>query len=198
MVSADAPLSDGEVRRRRNRGRWTLILIALLFFAPIWLAMYLVQHWRPEGTVNNGVLVDPLQPVVGLEARALDGSQLPSGFFEGQWTLVYSLDSACDEPCELAIYHMRQVRLALGKDMDRVQRLLLLRAVPSPSLLRNLEDNYAGMDLVVADSNGPFDIPEAIHVVDPVGNLMMYYPQNTLPKGMIKDLKRLLKLSKLG
>ena len=39
---------------------------------------------------------------------------------------------------------------------------------------------------------------ERIYIVDPLGNLMMYYPPGADPGGMHKDLKKLLKYSKIG
>jgi cytochrome oxidase Cu insertion factor (SCO1/SenC/PrrC family) len=37
-----------------------------------------------------------------------------------------------------------------------------------------------------------------IYLVDPLGNLMMYYPSDADPRGMIQDLQRLLKYSQIG
>jgi glutathione peroxidase-family protein len=37
-----------------------------------------------------------------------------------------------------------------------------------------------------------------VYLVDPLGNLMMRYEPDDEPKGMIKDLERLLKYSGLG
>jgi len=37
-----------------------------------------------------------------------------------------------------------------------------------------------------------------IYLVDPLGNLLMRYPTTVKPGGMLKDLKRLLRLSKIG
>jgi len=198
MARVEVPIGDAEFRRRRSRGRRTLILIALLFFVPIWSAMYLIEGWRPGGTVNNGVLVEPMLRVAELRARSLDGNPLPESYFLGHWTLVYVLDGRCEEPCALALYHMRQVRIALGKDMARVRRLLLVESDPVPELRVMLERDHPGIDVFVAESRAPFEFDGAVHVVDPLGNLMLYYSPGAEPKGMIEDLKRLLKLSKVG
>ena len=37
-----------------------------------------------------------------------------------------------------------------------------------------------------------------IYLIDPLGNVMMSYPKDATAKGMQKDLKRLLKVSKIG
>jgi hypothetical protein len=39
---------------------------------------------------------------------------------------------------------------------------------------------------------------ERIYVIDPLGNLMMFYAADTKPKGMLEDMKRLLRLSSIG
>jgi hypothetical protein len=37
-----------------------------------------------------------------------------------------------------------------------------------------------------------------VYLVDPLGNLMMFYADGVKPKGMLDDLKRLLRLSSIG
>jgi hypothetical protein len=37
-----------------------------------------------------------------------------------------------------------------------------------------------------------------IYVIDPLGNLMMSYAADAKPKGLLEDMKRLLKLSSIG
>jgi hypothetical protein len=37
-----------------------------------------------------------------------------------------------------------------------------------------------------------------VYVVDPLGNFMMSYAANAEARGMLKDLKRLLKISQIG
>ena len=37
-----------------------------------------------------------------------------------------------------------------------------------------------------------------LFLVDPQGYLIMWYPQDADPSGLIKDLERLLKISKIG
>jgi cytochrome oxidase Cu insertion factor (SCO1/SenC/PrrC family) len=37
-----------------------------------------------------------------------------------------------------------------------------------------------------------------IYLVDPLGNVMMSYAPDAKPKGMLEDMKRLLRLSSIG
>ena len=47
----------------------------------------------------------------------------------------------------------------------------------------------------------PADLPRdgtEILLIDPLGNLMMRFPLSDDPKGMLEDIKKLLKLSRIG
>ena len=37
-----------------------------------------------------------------------------------------------------------------------------------------------------------------MYLIDPLGNLMMFYAADAKPKGMLEDMKRLLRLSSIG
>jgi hypothetical protein len=37
-----------------------------------------------------------------------------------------------------------------------------------------------------------------VYVIDPLGNVMMFYEADARPKGMLEDMKRLLRLSSIG
>jgi hypothetical protein len=44
----------------------------------------------------------------------------------------------------------------------------------------------------------PLDEAGRIYIVDPLGNLMMSYARDAEPKGLLTDMKKLLKLSHIG
>ena len=66
---------------------------------------------------------------------------------------------------------------------------------PRPELLAALEDARISADASVAKA---FPDTGGIYLVDPIGNLMMRFPADPDPSGVIKDLQRLLKYSRLG
>ena len=48
---------------------------------------------------------------------------------------------------------------------------------------------------------GNGDLPieaQRLYIIDPLGNLMMSYPPDINPRGIMKDLKKLLKFSRIG
>jgi hypothetical protein len=51
--------------------------------------------------------------------------------------------------------------------------------------------------LLPQDGPGAARAPR-VYLIDPLGNLMMFYGADAKPKGMLEDLKRLLRLSSIG
>ena len=49
----------------------------------------------------------------------------------------------------------------------------------------------------LSDDRDPL-LERRLYLVDPLGNLMMSYPADAEPGGIIKDLKRLLRYSRIG
>jgi len=201
-----ASLAGGRDDRRQRR---VLIGLALLFFAPVGISFYLYyghSTLQPGRRVNVGELVRPprLLPSAAL-TLAESGSTTPELLLH-KWTLLYLGGGACDARCREALYDTRQVRLALDRDMDRVQRVFI---ADEPCCdLRFLGDQHPDLITVRADAAAATLIallPGAadhgagrVYVVDPLGNLMMYYPADARPKGILEDMKRLLRLSHIG
>ena len=103
-------------------GRLQISIIALVFFGPLIFAtwMYMTGQLRPAGSTNHGKLLDP---VVNL-GESLPGSAILTAT-EAPWRLLYANEESCEDSCREALYRLRQIRLMLGKDMDRVGRIFL-------------------------------------------------------------------------
>ncbi len=100
---------------------------------------------------------------------------------------------------------MRQTRLSLNNDMTRMERVFL--ATANCCAREYLQQEHTG--LVVLDASGSAAQPllaqfpqegreHTLFVVDPLGNLMMGYDARENPRGLLEDLKRLLRLSHIG
>jgi hypothetical protein len=207
-------------RRARTRQRRVLIGLALLFFAPLGLAFYLYYGhgtWHPGGRVNAGELVSPPRPLPALALPlwnsddAVAAGYTDPNFLKGRWTFLYVGSGRCAAACQSRLYDTRQVRIALDRDMKRVQRVFIADAgCCDPQYLREQHPDIvavrasaeaAPLLALLAAHGGPGRQPFAesrVYLVDPLGNLMMSYGPDAKAKGMLEDMKRLLRLSSIG
>lgn len=158
--------------------------------------------WRPAQQMNHGELL-PTKPVPAAMLQDISGRQFPLETLRGKWLLVTVQSAACDARCRQKLYYMRQVRTALNENMMRVERLWLLADAgnPSPELLaehpgllvaRPLDSAWLGVFPVRREAG------EHVYLIDPLGNAVLRYDDTSEPKGMLKDLGRLLKVSRIG
>lgn len=203
---------------RRQRGflssKQAFVLLVLIFLTPTFVA--LVMHnvgngWQPQGTTNRGQLIHPARPLE-LQQDLLYGDRPVNDYLLGKWTLVYLATAECGEDCRHSLYKMRQSRLAQNENIKRVQRLLIMGSTAVPAELAEfLATEHPKMDFVTLTTeqfdqlSGFFsidDIPPGeagrVYIIDPLGNLMMYYPPEADPRGLLKDLQKLLKYSRIG
>lgn len=195
-------MSEQGPPKRRNLQGWGLVL---LFFGPLLVALFLYFNtgWRPGGTNNHGELVIPPLAIPELSLPTPDGGSTGADLFRQHWSLVYVARTPCEQACLDALYNGRQMRLALGHLMERVQRVYLYTGTAPDAEFLAVEHP----DLRVASAAAPDAAvvlaaftgqEEGYWVVDPLGNVMMRYPPDQAPRGMLDDLKRLLRLSRIG
>ncbi len=183
------------------RARLKLVAIIALFAAPI-VASFLAFHFfRPEATSNYGELIRPPQPVTTASLRRWGGGEFAFTQLRGKWVLVASDSGACPASCAAKLTMMRQVRLMLGRNAARLERVFVADdTVPlAPEALAPFEGTVAitpppGMNLPLA----PLNDRANYYLVDPMGNAMMRFPLDADPRRMFKDLERLLKASQVG
>jgi hypothetical protein len=178
-------------------GRRTLLLLLLLFIAPLVaaFALYYGFSWRPASQSIHGELVSPARP-------------MPAGAqgLRDNWALVYVGDGRCDEDCRAALVFARQTRLSLGKEMARVGRVLLATDnCCDTAYLKQEHDGIKVFDVSAADEKAELmdvlpvvDFRHTLFVIDPLGNLVMRYDVRESPAGLLDDLRKLLKLSSIG
>jgi cytochrome oxidase Cu insertion factor (SCO1/SenC/PrrC family) len=190
---------------QKNKGQITLIGIGLFFFLPIITAWYLVFYTdfmiNSKG-VQHGNLIEPLVSIGKLEAAEI--KTMDKALITEKWTLVFISQGDCKELCKERFYQLRQIRLALGEDRDKVDRLAIFN---KPTNLEEFKESYSGQKFIdknfqdyagLIEKFKDFDLdkPDSIYLIDPYGFLMMQYFQDFEPKGIIKDIERLIKNSK--
>jgi hypothetical protein len=183
-------------------GRLQLILIAALFLGPLLAAAWLYldgESLRPEGRANHGTL---LEPIVNLD-EALPGSEFPE-LRDGRWLLVYPYARPCESECRQGLYTVRQLRLMLGGEMERMGRIFLHGETPPDRVflanehegLVALQDGELSELLALSKPSEAAD--GGYYLVDPHGNLILYFAPDLAPRDIVADIERLLRLSRIG
>jgi cytochrome oxidase Cu insertion factor (SCO1/SenC/PrrC family) len=187
--------------------------VALLFFAPLALSFLLYYghgSWRPGGRVNLGELIEPPRPLPALALPLSPSGETQAQFLKGKWTFLYVQRGKCDEDCSKHLYDTRQVRLALDREMNRVQRVFIADAdccdwealhAAHPDLITILASPAVAplLGLFPGESLEAGAISSRnVYLIDPLGNLMMRYADSAKSKNMLEDMKRLLRLSSIG
>jgi cytochrome oxidase Cu insertion factor (SCO1/SenC/PrrC family) len=207
----NAPLDEAT---RQRRGRRQLVILAAIFFVPLALAFWLYYGaggWAPQGGTNKGDLFAPAIPLPAVALTLQDGTRTAPQFLQGKWTVAYLGDGACDERCRKALYLSRQSRIALNKDMDRVQRVFLATASCCDKAFLSAEHPDLAVVSLGADPESQTllasfpavaGVPAAqagrLYLIDPLGNLVLSYSAQAPDKALLTDLRKLLRLSHIG
>lgn len=191
-----------EKPEQRRGGRAQLLMIMIVFAGPLAVAtwMYYSEAFLPSGAATNHASL--LEPIINL------GDELPVSSVHAaapdQWLMLYATNGTCAAQCEEALYRLRQSRLMLGNDTNRVARVFL-HGDSAPDTVF-LEQQHAGLITMTDKALSTLlegKRPEAlqaggIFLIDPLGNLVMYFPPDLNPKEMVEDLEHLLNLSRIG
>ena len=198
------------INAQTRRGRLQMLFLLLACAAPV-IASYLAYYvFKPEGGKTNfGTLVQPVQDVN------------PAWFdipFNGKWTLLVARPAGeCtikNESCLEALFLMRQLRIAVGRESGRVQLVWVnTDGKPvDPEVLLAYDQKIAGFQILSLPADpklrSEFDVwlnrdgaGQKIQLIDPSPAKMMVFPVTNSPKefGSIKkDLEKLLRLNRKG
>jgi len=181
----------------------------VIFLAPLLLATLFVffhDSLPTTGTKNRGELITPARPIEQFEAKTDQGETLSLDFLKGKWTLLYVGSESCDLYCEANLYKTRQARLAQGENLARIQRLYLLPSENSLEKLQPIIGEHPRMTFALLQKDSLRHVlttlgegaPGKVYLIDPLGNVMMRYSSDDTAKDIIKDLKHVLRASRIG
>ena len=198
-----------------GRGRKQLVLLMLLFLAPVIIAIIMYNNLSEHGpakTKNNGDLVVPARPLPDINLQSVSGKGFKFSDMKGKWIMVYIGDAECDKSCSDVLFKMRQSRLYQQGEHRRIDRLYIsVNGKPAASLSTVLKE-HPGLEVVYGKvdainsvlqkfelkNKAPAKSAQRLYIVDPLGNLMMSYDKGFDAVGLIKDMTLLLKVSHIG
>ena len=196
-----------EQTKLQPKGQWKLFLIIAICAAPMIASYFTYYVIKPESRTNYGTLLDPRKYPLpeSLAPKTLDGKPVALDTLKGKWIMLLVNGGNCDDACRNKLYEVRQLRLAQGKDMDRIERVWLI--TDNEPLETMLMREYDGTHMLRANSEAvktwlPADVgnqpSDHIYLIDPLGNLMMRFPKDADPNKIKRDLVKLLKASRIG
>jgi hypothetical protein len=195
---------------RTRRGRIQMLLLLLACVSPVIASYFAYYVVKPEGGKTNfGTLVYPAQE---FNNAWLD---VP---LQGKWTLLIARPSGeCqikDKQCVEALFLMRQTRVAMGRESNRVQLIWVNTDGKSvdPEIAKAYDEQTAGLRVVSlpADPKSRVEFEawlnkegagKEIQLVDPSPAKMMIFPVTNSSKefaAVKKDLEKLLRLNHKG
>jgi hypothetical protein len=169
-----------------------LLIISLLPAIGGWFLYHYQEHFRFK-TLNRGILLNPAVP---MEEFADNKQKL--------WKIVYAPSSCCDSQCQKTMFTLHQLRKVLGKDSKRVTLTLVTDAACQKTDLHDFnhiefnQNKYAKLQTILDQQHQKTTANNKIYLIDPIGNLFMYYASTIDAMNILKDLKRVLEVSQIG
>ena len=188
-------------------GQIKFLLIVFIFALPFFISYMIMDDYTLDkkwNKTNYGELIEPVISITNIPITNVNNDLKNTSLLNGKWILIYQPHNTCMEQCLNEIYLLRQVHTALGKDADRLTRLLLSNKNTDNNLLTQVKKSYPNFIIVNKK-------PDALHglikkissssplfLVDPLGNVILKYEDNFEGKKLLKDIKKLFRLSRVG
>ncbi|WP_395338742.1 hypothetical protein PN836_012510 [Ningiella sp. W23] len=190
-----------------SKNKIAFIALIIVFVVPVILAKFALEYdWFNKASTNQGELLEPIIEAQSILAEA-----------EKKWHFIYIVPEQCDSACENAIYSVSQVRTAIGRESDRVNTLFISTEKSDAKALAKIAELGASPNVEMSATevlqkpsenvNKVFkDVPlDAIFIADTLNNIVLKYPLTENrekaildSRDMLLDMKKLLKLSRIG
>jgi hypothetical protein len=193
MIRASSTSSQTKARR-------TLLLIATVFALPLALSWFFALgpfQWRPGNTVNHGVLLEPSLSLRSFSVTDSVGETLSLDAISGDWFVAVLHGAECRQVCKRLWEIAGHLRIAVGRDISRVDLAML---GPKTDLPTPLEEIWllppdAKLALELGRLIDEPLLETALLIVDYRGYIvLMYGPDEKGPDALL-DLRRLLRVS---
>ena len=171
----------------------TLLLTPLLVLLVSTLSFQ--SGYSPKYTKNNGIFFNEYFDTTDLSL--IDGQENLK-FEDGKW--LFATYASEDAELEDALYLMRQLNVALNRDINKLKRAVVIQDM---KILEDQLIDYPRTQAII-DAEGrlykklldagneSFFLEQKIFIIDPYGRAVMFFPVSMDPKLILKDLKVLI------
>lgn len=188
----------------KNKGRVQFLALVALFLLPMAIVggLYWIE-WNPGGA-SYGELIQPPRELKMTAIKTGEGKLFRPENWRNKWHLVQISHGGCDEKCQQGLYEMRQIHASLAKEIERLQRVWLIVGTMPTDEMNSIRAKYPDLvilpdaDALVQQLAAAGQPADRFYLLDPLGKLMMRYPQEAEAKGIRKDLTKLLRYSWAG
>lgn len=193
-------MSEETVNQPAQRSNTTLWILLSLFMVPMVIAYGYFFFGEKPSISSNGELISPVVDIETYSMANASGDLLSREELTPKWRLYYFVGSDCNQVCQQNLYNMRQMNIALGKNRDRVEHVIVHIDKPGNALIDLIESEYPETIRVYSEKEKlpPQTLTNYIYLMDPLGNMMMRFPEQLNPKLILKDINKLLKISRIG
>lgn len=178
--------------------RSKIFLALLLLTPPLVLLVSTLSFqsgYSPKYTKNNGIFFNEYFDTTDLSL--IDGQENLK-FEDGKW--LFATYASEDAELEDALYLMRQLNVALNRDINKLKRAIVIQDM---KILEDQLIDYPRTQAII-DAEGKlykklldagnesFFLEQKIFIIDPYGRAVMFFPVSMDPKLILKDLKVLI------
>ncbi len=189
---------------KTERSNTALWLLLASFLVPAFLAYgYYFLGDRPDIS-SNGELISPVIDIETLRLTNESGEQLDRETLTPRWRLYYLVTKDCNEQCQQDLFNIRQINKALGKNQGRMEHVIVHLEHPTPEFEKLIKQEHTTAQRAyvashqTVDGELPWKQKEYFYLMDPLGNVMMRFEHTLNPKLILKDINKLLKISRIG
>jgi len=175
------------------------IFLAILLLTPLLVLLVSTLSFQsgysPKYTKNNGIFFNEYFDVTDLSL--IDGLENLK-FEDGKW--LFATYASEDAELEDALYLMRQLNVALNRDINKLKRAVFVQDMkiledqlidyPRTQVIIDAEGKLYEKLLDAGNEN--FFLEQKIFIIDPYGRAVMFFPVSMDPKLILKDLKVLI------
>ena len=175
------------------------IFLAILLLTPLLVLLFSTLSFQsgysPKYTKNNGIFFNEYFDTTDLSL--IDGQENLK-FEDGKW--LFATYASEDAELEDALYLMRQLNVALNRDINKLKRAVVIQDM---KILEDQLIDYPRTQAII-DAEGKlykklldagnesFFLEQKIFIIDPYGRAVMFFPVSMDPKLILKDLKVLI------
>lgn len=180
-----------------HKGRRELTAMIAVAVLPFAIAIFLFTSFPNEEIPSQNVRE-------GLELEQV--TQIHSMVGGGKWRILHLVGDSCEKECREALFLTRQTRKALSKNAGEVDRIVLTNKDLHPDFIELLAQEhrilYSVLDIEAFSVLSGL-VPDGyrghpVFLMDPLGKVLMFFSSEELGKPLLKDLRYLLRVSRMG